>query len=121
MKKFIVFLLIIVVAYKLYSHKEMRDIEIRADYIISLMEKHYRNEGYYPNRIEKILDVELVNKYMMYNSNKIPGKGYFIILYNSADRNEYGDILVVGGYNPPNVIYFPKIKKKEINSDYFND
>lgn len=120
MKRFVMFLSILFVFCKLYSIKEIKDIEIRADYIISLLEGYYERQGYYPDRIEKLLDVELVEKAMMYNNENIPGKGYFIILYDSVDKDEYGDILIVGGYNPPNVFYFPKIKKKEINSTYIS-
>jgi hypothetical protein len=120
MKKFIVFLFAIIISYKLYYYKELREIEIRADYIISLMENYYETQGYYPERIEHLLDVELVDNAMMYNSEKIPGKGYFIILYDSIDKDEYGNILIVGGWGQPNVIYFPKIRKKEINSTYIS-
>lgn len=120
MRRFVMFLSVLFVFCKLYSIKEIKDIEIRADYIISLMEQYYEDKGYYPDRIEKLLDVELVSEYMMYNSNNIPGKGNFIILYDSMDKDEYGDVLIVGSYGIPNVIYFPKIKKKEINSTYIS-
>lgn len=119
MKKFIVFLLIIIVSYELYYRKKLEDIEIRADYIIELMEKYKKDTGKYPTDIDDIL-VTYYADYMMVDSKDIPGKGYFIILSNAAGRDEYGDILVVGGWNPPNVIYFPKIKKKEVNSTYIS-
>jgi hypothetical protein len=99
----------------------MFDITLRANYIISLMEKYNKKNGYYPEKIEDILKVELDWDCMMYNSKKIIGKGCFLIHYQDMNRNIYGNILIVGGYNPPNVIYFPKIKKKEINSTYIKD
>ncbi|WP_025267167.1 hypothetical protein [Bibersteinia trehalosi] len=117
MKKFIVFLLIII-SYKLYYHKVMIDIETRADYIIELMEEYKSSTGGYPTDVDDILATYYAD-YMMVDSKDIPGKGFFII-YDGVDKDEYGNILVVGGWNPPNVIYFPKIKKKEINSTYFS-
>lgn len=120
MRKLIVSLLIIVVSYKLYSHKEIRDIETRADYIIKLMEEYNSSNGEYPTDVDDIL-VAYDTGYMMFDSQDIPGKGYFVIHSQIAELEKYGSILIVGGYNPPNVIYFPKIKKKELNSDYFND
>lgn len=107
MKKYIAFLLIIISSYNFYNYLEIKNIEIIADYIIELMEKY------------NIL-VAYDTGYMMFDSKDIPGKGYFIIHSQIAELEKYGSILIVGGYNPPNVIYFPKIKKKEINSTYFS-
>lgn len=119
MKKYIAFLLIIISSYNFYNYLEIKNIEIRADYIIELMEKYNNSYGKYPTDINNIL-VAYDTGYMMFDSKDIPGKGYFIIHSQIAELEKYGSILIVGGYNPPNVIYFPKIKKKEINSTYFS-
>lgn len=118
MKKVIILLFSMVVFYEVLFVKKTREIEIRADYIIDLMERYKDYMGRYPYDIDDILDTCYAD-YMMVDSKDIPGKGFFII-YDGVDKDEYGNILVVGGWNPPNVIYFPKIKKKEINSTYFS-
>lgn len=99
--------------------KETREMEERADYIISLIDDYYVKNGVYPSKIDDILNVYYADN-NMFNADNIPGKGYFII-YNGADFNTLGAILVVGGWNQPNVLYFTKIKKKEKNSIYFTE
>lgn len=90
----------------------MKEMGKRADYIIYLMGDYYVNKGIYPSKIDDILNV--------YYVDNIPGKSDFAI-YNGVDFETLGSILVVGGWNQPNVLYFTKIKKKVINSDYFTE
>jgi hypothetical protein len=108
-------LLLGVCAYKYVYTIEMKH---RANYIILAMKEYRINNGHYPNDIMSFIDVkDNLDNDMMFSSDNIPGKGNFTIY--QVNNNE--SILVVGGFTPPNILFFPNEDRKEINSYYFVD
>lgn len=53
--------------------KETREIEERADYIISLIDDYHVKNGVYPSKIDDILNVYYADN-NMFNADNIPGK-----------------------------------------------
>lgn len=92
------------------------DFKLRADFLIECISKYKLLENNFENSERICVPDAFVRSNEMLNSKTLIGRGDFIFY-----KAYFGNILVVGDWYPPNLIYFFENNKYEQNSRLFLD
>lgn len=112
---------LIEVNFQVSSYLLQPEFRKRVDFLIECVNKYKAETGKFLDELERqesnCVPDAIVQSNEMFNSEKIVGKGAFVLMDSAFD----GEILVIGNWYPPNLIYYFNTNTYKQNDKLFSN